>query len=414
MPLLIYFIFILAYLLLKKNRSITLIFVLVHIISLAGAMFIDGNYSINSVFKGYNLVYTAVILTLILMPWIKIDRIYNIKVTSEIKVKRLTYVLIGSSIIPFITFIAVSTVVLLNVDDINTFKYGEGVSDSFYYSMPINVKLFILSNHLYYLSYYLIPLHFYYLSKREFALSITCFIFSLNIILFGMTCFLRSVFIHYIFIYISFLYILYNTFDAQIRRSIMRYVVTFGMLFAGYFIYITNSRFAQDKLYAEIIPRDSFIQEPVLFSYFDYLSQWYSNSMYVLNSYDFETFRGQISFQSVLGLLSHFGLLDYITADYMNLRQTLWPKHWYMFNGLVAYSVFDYGYFLTVVLSLFYCYVILKLKPVNNSISLLNLLVMVLLIQLPLMAIFYSTVGGLMFPILFLIPVYGYLRVRWI
>lgn len=414
MPLLIYFIFILIYLLLKRNRSITLIFVLVHIISLIGAMFIDGNYSINTVFKGYNLAYTAVILTLVLMPWIKIDKIYTIKVLNEIKVKRLTYALIISSIIPFITFIAVSTVVLLNVDDINTFKYGEGVSDSFYYSMPINVKLFILSNHLYYLSYYLIPLHFYYLAKREFALSITCFIFSLNIILFGLTCFSRSVYVHYIFIYLSFLYILFNTFEIQTRRRVKKYVVTFGMLFAGYFIYITNARFANDKLYAEIIPRDSFIQDPVIFSYFDYLSQWYYNSMYVLNSYDFETYRGQISSQSVLSLLSHFKLLDYNTTNYMNLRQTLWPKHWYMFNGLVAYSVFDYGYFFTVVLSLLYCYVILKLKPVNNSINLLNLFVMVLLIQLPLMAIFYSSVGGLMFPILFLIPVYGYLRVRWI
>jgi hypothetical protein len=208
------------------------------------------------------------------------------------------------------------------------------------------------------------------------------------------------------------LYILFDAFDAQIRRHVKKYVVTLGIIFVGYFVYLTNARFEENKSYADIIPHDSFIQGPILFSYFDYLSQWYYNSMYVLNSYDFETFKGQISLQSVLSLLSHFGLLDYNTAEYMNLRHKLWPNHWYMFNGLVAYSVFDYGYLITVIFSLLYCYTIPRLKPVNNSIKLLNLLVIVLLIQLPLMAIFYSTVGGLTIQILFLIPIYGYLRLR--
>jgi hypothetical protein len=417
MILLTYFVLILIYFLFVRDRSIALVFVLIHILSLTGVMFIGGSYSIDTIFKVFNLIYTAVILILIISPWTKVHDIAYIAAPSEIKVKRLTYVLIASSIIPFITFAIVTVLTSIYLSDVNididTFKYAEGVSDEFYYAMPINTTLFILSTYLYYPSIFLIPLHFYYLSKRKFKLSLVCFIFSLNFVLHGMVYFSRAALIHYVLLYFSFLYILRMTLDSQTKRNIVRLSAVIGILTAGYFMYITDVRFSKDELYAGAIPIDSFIRDPVLFSYFEYLSTWYNDSMYVLNSYNFETFTGQISLQPVLSLLSHFGLLDYNTADYMELRKSLWPLHWYRFVGFVAYSVFDYGYLLTVIFSLVYCYMIAKLKPLNNSTSLLDLFAMVLLIQLPLFAIFYSTVGGLLLPLLFLIPIYGYLRMKF-
>ena len=413
MVLLLYFSLLLLLLILKKNRTIAVVFIFIHVVSLLGIFFTDGDYVVDTIFKGFNVFYTATILTLLLMSWSKFSPINRVEVPSEIKLKRLTYFLIAASVIPFITFIAVSFFVLMYVDDINTFKYAEGVSDTFYYNLPINIRLFILSNYLYYLSYFLIPLHFYYLIKRNYKLSVTCFIFSLNIVLYGLTYFSRSVYVHYSLVYLSVLYILFNSLDTKIRSILKRYVLITTLIFVSYFIYITNVRFLSDKDYSAIIPAGAYVEDPVIFSYLDYISQWYRNGLIVLNSYNHETFGGQISLQSILSLLGQYNLISYSSAEYMVLRQKLWPDNWYTFNGFVAYSVFDYGYELTFIFSLIFYYVVIKLRPINNSINIINLFLLVLLIQLPLMAIFYSQVGGLVFPILYLIPIYFYLRVRW-
>lgn len=373
--------------------------------------FIGLDYPLDTYFKMLNLVITIVILTLIITPWRKINKIKEITIINEIKLKKLTNFLLIISTLPFITLLLTTIILFIYIDDINTFKYSEGVADAFYYSLPLNIKVIILSTYLYYFSYFLIPLHFYYLSKGNYKLSILCFILSLNIILYGLTYFSRSVFVHYSLIYISFVVILYNTFENKIKKYLKNAMVIAGIIFSIYFIYITNSRFTTDNLYAERIPSESFIQDPVLYSYFDYLSQWYSNSMYELNSYNNRTFNGQITFQPILSLLGKYKIINYDPAKYMALKLQLWPLHWWTFNGFVAYTIYDFGYILTILFSLIYNLIVIRLRPINKKISLLNLFLIVLLIQLPLEAIFYSTTGGIVIPLLLLLPIFLYMKI---
>ena len=406
--LLIYFILLLI--VFFKSKSIVFFFVLLQVISLLGMMLIGQDYPIDSLFKFYNLILTIFILTLIIIPWKSYKGIKEITISNEIKLKKLTKFLILISIFPFITFLTTSFFVFLFIDDINTFKYAEGVSDEFYYNLPFNVKAIILSSYLYGFSYFLIPLHFYYLSKKNYWLSFWCFVFSLNLVLFGLTYFSRSVFVHYAFIYIAFLIIIFGTLENKVKKYIKNIVYLLLGLMAVYFINISVRRFTTDNFYAETIPSNSFIQDPVLYSYFDYLSQWYYNSMYVLNTYNLKTFNGQISSQSILSLLGQYNIISYNTNTYFALRQQLWPLHWYTFNGFVAYIIYDLGYLLAIVFSLIYYLIILKLRPKNNQISVLNLFLIVLLIQLPLLAIFYSAFAGIVIPMLFLIPILLYMK----
>ena len=180
----------------------------------------------------------------------------------------------------------------------------------------------------------------------------------------------------------------------------------------SYFSFVTDNRFKDADLYSNSFSNDSLIQDTVSYSYFDYLSQWYQNNMYLLDKYNYKTFNGTISFQPVIQLLRQLGLFNDSAKDYMALRQELWPNHWYTFNGFVAYSVYDYGYILTIFFSLLYYYVVVKLKPIKSQISLLSLFLIVLLIQIPLLAIFYSAVGGIMMSLLLLIPISIYLKFR--
>lgn len=412
MVVLIYFILLFCLLVLLKNRSIAIIMILIQLISLVGMLLINADYPINSLFQVFNVVITIVILTTIIMPWADVKKIKVIYTLNEQKLLRLTKFLIGVSILPFIVFAVVATFVILYVDDINTFKYAEGASIEFYYSLPINTKLLILANYLFNFSYFLIPLHFYYLGKRKFGLSILCLIFSLNIILHGLTYFSRSVFIHYILVYLAFLYMLFSTFDRRFRRLLRISVSIAAVLFATYFIYISNQRFTGDKQYADLIPQKSLIQDPVVYSYFDYLSQWYPNGMKVLDSYNFESFNGQVTMQPVLSILGQYNIISYSSDSYVSLRKRLWPENWWTFNGFVAYTIYDYGYLFSFIILSLYVYAIKKSSPIAGRISVMKLFILVLLIQLPLVAIFYSNAGAIVIPLLFLIPIAFYLKVK--
>jgi hypothetical protein len=206
---------------------------------------------------------------------------------------------------------------------------------------------------------------------------------------------------------------LYGTLSVTTKKIIRTSMVVLVGLVTIYFIDVTVKRFSGNNTYFEVIPKESIIQDPVVFSCLDYLSQWYTNGMVLLEKYDYNTFKGQTSLQPVLSLMGEYGISSYRQADYDNLRKQLWPEHYYTFNGFVAYSIYDYGYFLTFILVLYYNALVKKFRPKGNVISLFALFSVVLLVQIPLFSIFYSNVSGIVFPLLFLIPIYFYLKLSY-
>lgn len=409
MLLLLYFV--LLVIVFYKSKSVALLLTVIQVISLTAMLFINLDYEINTLSKIFNLLFTALILTLVISPWSKMKNIKAVTIRNEDKIKKLTRFLLIISILPFIVYSIVSVIVISQITDINEFKYGEGVANDFYYNvLPFNIKFFILANYTFYFSFFLIPLHFYYLHKKKYALAFVCFLFSLNLILNGLTYFSRSAFVHYGLLYLAFLTIFYGTLSAKTKSIIKKVIVIAGVLMGLYFISITTNRFDNDSVYEENIPLDSPIQDPALYSYLDYLSQSHFNGMYVLDSYDFNTFKGQTALQPVLALLGQYGLINYHSADYKELRKKLWPEHHYTFNGLVSYSVFDFGYIITLILALIYYYYISKMKPKNSTIYLEDLFSVVLVIQIPLLAIFYSTISVIIIPLLFFIGIHYYLK----
>jgi len=350
---------------------------------------------------------------MVVLPWGKIKNIKEFNPINELKLKHLTNTILYLSGFSFLVFLFITITLWLtfSADQINAFKYSPGTSIDFYYSLPGPiVKFFILANVLYYLSYFLIPLHFYYLAKKQYRLSIICFIFSLNIIFVGFTYFSRIGTPQYLLIYFMFYLILNKTLTSKINKKIKKTAFVLVGLSLFYFVTISVARFESDKVYENKISSNSKVQNPVLYSYLDYVSQWYDNSMVVLNSYKSETFKGQLSLKPILSPLAHYDLVNFNKDNLKLLRRKLWPNNYYTFTGLTAYSVYDYGYFLTIVFSLFYYFSIVKMRPKKNSISLNNLFLMVLLIQIPLMSIFYSQVGGIIIALLFYIPIHLYLK----
>ncbi|MBP6754886.1 MAG: oligosaccharide repeat unit polymerase [Bacteroidia bacterium] len=410
MPLLILFIVLLFLLLLNKKNKFSIFLIAIQILSITSAVIIGKDYFIEDYFQVFNLLFTFTILSLIILPWRNVKSIEEIDDLDYYKIVRLTKILFYISIIPFFVFSFITIIVNTTIDDINNFKYAEGISTDFYYSLPININFLIISTFLNYVSYFFIPLHFYFLNKKKYWLAFFCFLFSLNLILYGTSFFSRSVFIHYILIYISLLILFYGLLNSDLKKRIKRITILLCGIFLVYFSYVSNKRFEDDQNYADTIPKESIIRDPVNYGYLDYSSQWYANNMIVLNDYRFEGFNGQITFQSVLTLLGQYGVIPYDSKEYQRLRQDLWPEHWYTFNGFVSYSVYDYGYILTLILCVIYYRYINRNFTNKSKFNINEMIIIAFLIQIPLMAIFYSNVASLVFPIIFYIPVYRYLK----
>lgn len=412
----LFFYFFLIFIFFFSKSKLFLFLVLIQIVSLLGLFLIDASYEIKTFFDLFNLIFTIVLLSLIIFPWVNFFNIKTISVYDEKLLSKVSWFLIIISIPTFLILLTTSILVSILVENVNEFKYTEGVSMEFYYSLPFDVRAFILSSYLYIFGFFLIPLHFFYLTRNKLKLSILCLFLSFNVILYGLTFFSRAVFAQYFLIYFSFLILFHESFELKIKKAVNVVLIFISLVFFSYFIYLTSLRFSQEdsqtELYSELIPFNSIIKDPAIYSIFDYLSQWYSNSLTVLSNYKFETFKGQISTQSVISLLGQYGLIDYKPEFYFLKRMELWPDHWYLFNGFAAYIIYDFGYFFSFIMCLCYFFIVRKIVPKNGVISIDKLFLIVLLIQIPLLSIFYSAIPGIFIPLIFFLIYISYSRIK--
>lgn len=412
MPLLIYFILLLT--ISYRNKSVSNLFILLQITSLSLVFLISKDLPINNPQSLVNISITAFILTNMIIPWKYYAEIKGFSCSNEHRINNVTKILLGISSILFIVLITTSMMVLTSVKDINYYRHAEGVLQDFMLSNlpPIIRKGFILAYYIYPISYFLIPLHFYYLNKKENRLAIICFIFSLNIILFGLTFFSRWTITHYALLYLTFYFLLKGALNINVKRKIKFVFLVLTILLLIRFADISEERFFNDISYEKNIPESSKIQDVVIYNYIDYFSQWYNNNVQVLENYNYKTLAGEATFYPILTLLNDLHILDYNSTKYTKERQDLMKEYWYTFNGLVADWIYDFGYLISIIFALTYNQIIKKLRPYNNTIPLNNTFILVLLIQLPLFAIFYSFLGGIMIAIFMWIILDLYLRAK--
>jgi hypothetical protein len=205
--------------------------------------------------------------------------------------------------------------------------------------------------------------------------------------------------------------ILKNIIPEKTKKNLKKIIYIGLFLFILYFITISENRFNNSN-YSYEVPSSFLIKDPVVYSYIDYLSQWYFNGAEVLHDYNFETFKGKITFSSLNELLGRFKIISYNPSDYRKLRMQLWRDNWYTFTGFPAYSIYDYGIIGAFLFCIFYFVIVTKRVPRERSISIRNLFLITLLIQIPLMAIFYSQMENLVYPLLFYFGISSYLKVR--
>lgn len=373
------------------------------------------DYQISTLWDLFNVFFTGTILTIFFLPFRKLHNIKKIEIVNKYRLKQFTSFSITLGSFLLVILVITSVVVLLFVDNISEFKYTENVAFEFYYNMlPINIKFYLFAIHFYTFGYFLIILHFHFLLLKDYKKAFYCFITSLIIVFYGLTFFSRWTIIHYVLLYLCFFFVFYKGLDSQIRHKVKIWAGSLGIICMILFVAISVNRFSNNEMYDdEFIPNESMIKEPVIFSHVDYLGQSYNNGLTILSNYKHTTMRGQNSIKPVLEIFSHFGFINFDSDALYWKRRELLDDNYYTFTGLVSSMVYDFGYVFTFILSILYNLLVNRLLNIrNSSITLNNCLWLILLIQIPLFSIFYSFIGGIVVPILFLIPIGVYLRIK--
>lgn len=376
-----------------KNRL--LLFLLsFQILSLAAAIFIKKPDYMDNIETIPNCLIMLILNLLVILPWKKYGRIKELSCKNENAWRKVTKILLIISGFTFGVLLVVSIVVNTLVTDINAFKYSDGESMDFYYTMlPFNVRYFILAGKLYTLAYILLPLHFFYLSRGDKKYAFWCGLFSLNIILYGMTFFSRWTILQYAFLYFAMWIMLSRIMPVGTKKRMKKILGVLVIIACVFFISISISRFTDNRLYElDQISKDSPVQDPTMYSFFDYMGQSNSNGIFLLNKYHGNTFHGTYAMCEIHRLFYGLKLID--ESPFVKLRSKYWGEFAGAFSGWATYTVYDFGYILGLVVSIAY-YVIVIRK--GKHMSLANFVPATFLLQIPLCAIFYSCLPTVLF-----------------
>lgn len=414
MLLLIYFIILFLLFHFRKSASPGLLLLSLYLISLTCGLLIGYDYEVNSIFEGVNLIFLAITLTIFILPWSKFNFRIDISEPNPKRLQRLTIFLFLINGVSFFVFLIACYYVFTSVSflDYSAFKNDSNIATEFYRQIPLNHTLHLLAIYLSPTACFLIPLHFYYLIQKRYLFSILSLILSLNIVLEGISIFSRSTLVQYFMLYLLYLPFFYSKMNPRIRHMItLSGFVVFG-LGGAMFVVITISRFGDYFNHGDaVFYSQSFIQNPELYSIFDYISQWYKNSGTVMAGYSFETLNGGLSFPLFFLIADKLQLINYPIDTIVLTLNTLWGNYYDKFNGLIANLLFDFGYLGTIVFVLLYSFVLQRIRPKQGVISLPKLLMLGTIFTLPATGIFNSSMKSINYNLLIIYSCFLYVYV---
>ena len=358
-------------------------------------------------------IWIIITISMVVLPWKGYKQITEITCGDRKRTDTIATILTVICIALGISCAILSYFVLSFVTDINQFKYVDGASE-FYYSLGIDMKGFILTTLLYPLGYLLVPFVFYYLAQRQYKRAIFCFIGSLLPVIYGLTYFSRAHMTHFIIIYIAAFFMLRNVLPKAQDKRMRNIILIAGVGVALGFSAISSSRF-EDHDYSSGNRDITYkTNSSTVISMIDYYSQWWPNSQEMFRRFDGNTMHNSIMMQSVASFFHtiSFNLIPNDAKGRMQRREALFKEYSGSFIGVGAYALYDQGPFLALVLFALYGWYVKKNKPRGYTISISSLLIVFVLIQVPLFAIFYSVFDVVLLSLLFLIPIITYLRAK--
>lgn len=402
--------------LVRKTKSIALPLSLMLAFSAFCGILIGKTPPVDNFRDLFNIFYTILILTIFISAFIKYRLLTEIVSIDNVKMKKVTIVLITAGIISFVInaylFYKMITSDFNNYEDL---KNG-GLCYEFAYSLPINHVFISLASFLAPVSYLLLGFGFYYAYLKNGKISAICFLLSLNMPLLGFTMLSRSSSLAYF--YLLMMYFLYsmNLYSRQLRKRIFLLLLVLFLPTAIYFYVVTENRFKNYET-----PTQSTVHNPLMYSIFDYNSQWTENGIIVMSKYySIEAIQFGNSTNTLIPFIYNlmerfiFGI-EHVVEEGLPKRAKIWPvPYTTSFNGLVAELVFDFGYFFALMFSLIYAYITQTLAPQANKTAVSSYICFGLVVTIPMLSMYGNWFASLHYnlAILYSLITYYYLKYR--
>ncbi|WP_282629962.1 O-antigen polymerase [Empedobacter sedimenti] len=385
----------------KGGLSTYIFLILLQSISFFLQFFVGYSNLIETFTSVLNLLFIALNTYLIISPWknIRFTHVYVKEKKYFLFLKRCLYFLL---IINLLVNSFILIIVYTFIPNISEFK-AESAYLKLYDLIPGFGNIFRYAYVTQNLGYLAIPFYFYYLGNNNKKKSRWALFLSFSSLLSGLAFYSRAQMLTYILVFISYFLLIKFTLNKNIRDRIWKFIKKASIIVVVIFVIITIIRFSAMDYYGDRIPKQSMIKDPILYSFVDYASQSFPNGFIKLEEYEEnKLLYGQDLFRPIYQFLDFFGVIEW---DGKKADENIEKAYNYdggAFRGYTAQMVYNFGYIITVLISIIYYFIVKKYVRSKMNISMEKLFVLILLLIIPLVSIFYSGFGGLYFPFLFL------------
>jgi oligosaccharide repeat unit polymerase len=294
-------------------------------------------------------------------------------------------------------------IVYTYIPNIAEFK-AEGAFLKLYDQIPYFANIFRYAYVSQNFGYIAIPIFFYFLSKSDKKSALISLLLSFSSLISGFAFYSRAQIFTFVLVFITYFFLIKSTLPFTIRKLSIRYLKILSLIIIFLFISITIIRFSSMDYYGDRIPVNSFIQNPILYSIFDYASQGFSNGYNQLESYNqSKNLYGEQLLRDLYQMLNFIGLISWDANVSQEKIDFAYNYDGGAFNGYTAQLVYNFGYPISLFISIIYFVTVKFMFYRKNNLFLESNFIIILLLFIPIVSIFYVGYTMLYYPFFFLI-----------
>lgn len=320
-------------------------------------------------------------------------RTYNFSMINRNKLRKIEICLSLFGLLTILLYLYILSKVfeLLLLEEIAVQEYkNEGGAEEIFNTL-VPHSLITLGNFMSPFGYIFLSLHFYYLIHNNIKKSLFFLFLSSSLIMNGLIALSRSSTTTYLLCYGTILYFLFPLLERKLKRTIVKWGSIFGLLIFSALFIISESRFSE--YYTKQSLNEAILDEkeyPLLFSVFDYFSQWEERGPCILKNYHFGDQSWSLYNSNGLGV--HIQKVIYGGAHVNEMREKKYRRllgdNISSFHGLIARGVFDYGFIGNFFFIVLIVQIVRRLEPKNGIIEFKTLFFLPLII--PFILTFWS------------------------
>lgn len=367
----------------KKGNTIMTLLCVLYLTSLFAALLLSPTHFIVADFSLLNYLYLIIFFSLFFIPWVGCSLKKPIVLHCNVNEYSVYKLMKFLGIVCFVINIFVYIQLTRFVTDYSSFKNGED-GELILSQLPIGASLIAYVAQYSTLLILALPFHFYFLSRGNNKESVWSLVVASNFMISGLVFFSRSRMVMFFLVY-SILYIYFRrSFIKGLSRRMRLLLMTSVIVLGGLFYSITYNRFAGDSISVSerFMYSDALINSPVVNSQLSYFSQWYNKSNIWLPEYHGNITYGSRTFPLVAIALSRLGLTRPYPGYLERELDNQFGEDTRSFLGFATVYLYDYGYFFAICFALLYFF-ILKKKLKATNLDVIDLMLVVILLQIP-------------------------------